>query len=76
VIFDGVRQNPGFFFNFISYELKKNILYIYLSEEELKGTYLQVESYPCIIFEINSNPDEIIVNIDYSNKKDKKSADN
>ena len=70
IIFDGIRPSPEYLFKFISYELKKNILYIYLKEEKKEGTFLQVESYPCIIFKINSIPDEIIVDINYLDKKD------
>lgn len=71
IIFDGIRPNPKYLFKFISYEIKKNILYIYLKEEKKEGTFLQVESYPCIIFKINSIPDKIMVDINYLNKKDK-----
>ena len=48
-----------------------NIENIYLKEEKKEGTFLQVESYPCIIFKINSIPDKIMVDINYLNKKDK-----
>ena len=70
IIFDGIRPNPTYLFKFISYKIKKNILFIYLKEEKKDGTFLEVESYPCIIFKINSIPDEIIVDINYLNKKD------
>ena len=69
IIFDGTRPNSKYLFKFISYEFKKNILYIYLKEEKKEGTFLQVESYPCIIFKINSIPDKIMVDINYLNKK-------
>lgn len=71
IIFDGIRPNSKYLFKFISYKFKKNILYIYLKEEKKEGTFLQVESYPCIIFKINSIPDKIMVDINYLNKKDK-----
>ena len=34
IIFDGIRPNSKYLFKFISYEFKKNILYIYLKEEK------------------------------------------